>query len=254
METLYHKIYGEGDPVVIIHGLFGMSDNWSTFAKKLAETHMVILVDVRNHGRSPHFDDFTYQNAAEDIVHLLQENWIYRASIIGHSMGGKIAVQIAADHPDMVEKLIVVDIVPVTYNGGHEKIISALKHVDLDNMKSRGQVEKILKGDLKDLGVVRFLLKNLSRKKEGGFRWKMNLPVLEKAYLDILDQPYIDFVDIPTLFIKGDKSDYIKLEDKDILDNLFENYRLITIADAGHWIHVDQPEKLYSTIIAFLKE
>jgi pimeloyl-ACP methyl ester carboxylesterase len=252
MKELHHKIIGEGDPVVIIHGLFGMSDNWGSFAKKLAESHMVILVDVRNHGRSPHTDTFTYREAADDIIRLLENNWIYKASFIGHSMGGKIAMQLAADHPDFVINLVVVDIAPVQYKGGHETIIEALTAVDVGRAGSRKEVEEKLVQKLDDINIVRFLLKNLSREKGGGFRWKMNLELLAGAYETILDEAELSVIDKPTLFIKGENSDYINELGIKKIKTLFTQYQLEEIPESGHWIHADQPEKLYDSIIAFL--
>lgn len=251
---LYHKIIGTGDPVIIIHGLFGMSDNWATFAKRLSETHMVILVDVRNHGRSKHTDSFTYQDAANDIAELCEENWIYNATIIGHSMGGKLAMQLSHDHPEIVERLIVVDIAPVTYNGGHELIIKTLLGIDLGSAVTRKDIEEKIYKEIPDLVVVRFLMKNLARDKEnGGFRWKMNLPVLSQAYNNILAEIVIRDIDIPTLFVKGEKSDYILSEHEEIIDAIFESYEIVEIAEAGHWVHADAPEALLSLVQSFLE-
>lgn len=252
MELLNHKIYGEGDPVVIIHGLFGMSDNWSNFAKQLAEIRMVILIDVRDHGRSPHSESFSYPAAAEDIIRLLENNWIYRADFIGHSMGGKIAMQLAADFPDFVEKLVIVDIAPVAYTGGHENIINALLSVNIGSVKSRNEVEEFLFEKLGDLNIVRFLLKNLTRQKSGGFKWKMNLKLLSESYDIIMDQPILDQIQAPTLFIKGENSTYIDSKGEDAIKSIFTDFDLISIAEAGHWVHADQPEKLYDHVVAFL--
>lgn len=252
MKQLYHKIYGEGDPVVIIHGLFGMSDNWSNFAKELSTTRMVILIDVRDHGKSPHTDSFSYPEAAQDVVQLMEENWIYNADFIGHSMGGKIAMQLASDYPDFVRSLVVVDIAPIAYKGGHEYIIEALQSVNIDDVDSRKTVEERLFQKLENINIVRFLLKNLSRKKTGGFKWKMNLPLLSESYKIIMGQPDLNEIELPTLFIKGENSNYISADGEEIISKVFSNYELVSIEGAGHWIHADQPTKLYDHVIAFL--
>ena len=249
---LYHKIYGEGDPVIIIHGLFGMSDNWASFAKKLAESRMVITVDVRDHGKSPHTDDFNYALCAGDIAEFMQANWIYEADVIGHSMGGKIAMQMAYDHEDLVQKLIVVDIGPGGYSGGHENIIAALESVDLDQVSNRGEVEDQLSKRIADRGVVLFLMKNLKRKKEGGFQWKINLPLLSKKYPDIIGPIEVSGIEHPTLFIKGEHSAYIDDAQRAIIDHTFAEAEIVEIKQAGHWVHADEPVALFKTILTFL--
>ena len=251
---LYHKTYGEGDPVIILHGLFGMSDNWVSFAKKLAADYMVILVDLRDHGRSPHTSEFSYPLIVEDIAQFMEDNWIYEASIIGHSLGGKAAMQFCIDYDDLVNKLVVVDIGPGEYSGGHELIFESLSSIDLSQSKDRSEFEKILMESIGNIRIVRFLMKNLSREKKGGFQWKMNLPLLKNSYPNILSGLKIDNpIEVPGLFIKGSDSDYLDQRNQKLITEYFSNYRIEEIDKAGHWVHVDQPDVLFKTIYDFLK-
>jgi pimeloyl-ACP methyl ester carboxylesterase len=226
-------------------------DNWQTIAKKLAEDYMVYIIDLRNHGKSPHAAPMTYPQMAEDIQQFLENNWIYEANIIGHSMGGKVAMQLALSYPDLVKSLIVVDIAPKQYPGGHYEIFDALFALDLTKVEGRNDADNFLKERIKDFGVRQFLLKNLSRNKEGGYRWKMNLPVIYDHYQDILapiqaDEPF----EKPTLFIRGGQSDYIQADDLDTITELFPVAMIDTVLDAGHWVHAQAPEELMSMVYA----
>jgi pimeloyl-ACP methyl ester carboxylesterase len=248
---LNYKSFGQGDPIIILHGLFGTLDNWQTIAKKLAEDYMVYIIDLRNHGKSPHAAPMTYPQMAEDIQQFLENNWIYEANIIGHSMGGKVAMQLALSYPDLVKSLIVVDIAPKQYPGGHYEIFDALFALDLTKVEGRNDADNFLKERIKDFGVRQFLLKNLSRNKEGGYRWKMNLPVIYDHYQDILapiqaDEPF----EKPTLFIRGGQSDYIQADDLDTITELFPVAMIDTVLDAGHWVHAQAPEELMSMVYA----
>ena len=253
MPTLNFKTFGSGDPIIIMHGLFGMLDNWQTIAKKLSEEYMVYVVDLRDHGKSEHTTDFNYPLLAQDIAEFLEAEWIHEAYIIGHSMGGKTALQLVKDYPDLVEKLIVVDIGIKSYKGGHETILEALSNVPIDSVKTRLDVDKHLSRYISEPGIRLFLMKNLTRNKEGGYRWKMNLKLLIKHDQEILAGVTFDeIVDTPTLFIRGGKSSYIQDEDLDEISSHFKDIQLITIADAGHWVHAEQPNELLSAIKSFL--
>lgn len=236
-----------------MHGLFGMLDNWQTIAKKLADDYMVYLVDLRDHGKSEHTDDFNYPLLAQDIADFLESEWIHEAYILGHSMGGKTALQLVKDHPGLVKKLIVVDIGIKSYKGGHEIILEALSSVPIEKVKSRKDVEKHLSQYISEPGIRLFLMKNLTRNKQGGYSWKMNLKLLIKHYQEILaDVTFDHVVDIPTLFIRGGKSSYILDEDVEELSSHFKDMQLVTIADAGHWVHAERPNELLSAINSFL--
>ena len=246
---------GEGSPLIILHGLFGMSDNWASFAKKVSQERMVVLVDQRDHGRSPHTDEFNYDVLADDIVGLMEDNWIHRADVLGHSMGGKTAINLANHHPDMVSNLIVVDIGPGQNPDRHTDIFNAMESVDLHNAQSRKEIETSLMEDIDQLSTVRFLMKNLSRNKvDPGFRWKMNLPLLKEHFLDILAQIDIDHIDVPSLFIKGGQSDYIDHAQESLIDQYFTDYQIAEISNAGHWVHADQPDALFDVLYDFLNK
>jgi len=252
---LKFKSFGQGDPVIILHGLFGTLDNWQTVARQLAEEYSVYIVDQRNHGRSPHADEINYSLMAEDLAEFMESQWIYKAHIIGHSMGGKTAMQFAFDHSDMVEKLIVVDIAPKQYTAHHQLIFEALFSLDLETLESRKQADEILEQKVENFGVRQFLLKNLTRTKEGKYTWKMNLPVIHKHYEDILDNVQINSLfEEPTLFIKGAKSNYIQEVDESVIFSHFAKAKIETVQNAGHWVHAEQPQKLLDLVTNFLKE
>ncbi len=250
---LHFKSFGQGEPIVILHGLFGMLDNWQTLARKLAENYSVFLVDQRNHGRSPHDSEFHYSVMAEDLKTFLESQWIYKSHIIGHSMGGKAAMQFALDYPDMVDRLVVVDIGPERNESNHERIYDALLALPIDQIQSRKEAETFLASRLSDWGIRQFLLKNLQRKKEGGYRWKMNLPVLHREYDEILAAVAgSEIFEGPALFLRGGNSNYIDPERFGEVQQFFSAAELQTIPDAGHWVHADQPERLLTAVEAFL--
>ena len=251
---LNYKEFGQGDPIIILHGLFGTSDNWQTIAKKLAKDYLVYIIDQRNHGRSPHDDEFNYKVMAEDLKRFMESHWMYSARIIGHSMGGKTAMQFATDYPDMVEKLVIVDIANESYEGGHEIIFNALLGLDLDTIESRRQADAILQTQIKDFGVRQFLLKNLTRGKDGKYIWKMNLPVIHQNYKVILSKIKEDEIyENATLFVKGGLSKYITRANFETTKLFFPNAKIKTIDKVGHWVHAEAPKEFLEIIIKFLK-
>lgn len=249
---LNFKIYGSGDPIIILHGFMGSLDNWQTFAKQLAEDYMVITVDQRNHGKSPHDDDFSYDLMAEDLKELMEAEWIHKAVIMGHSMGGKVAMKFTMLYPEMVEKLIVVDIAPKLYPRGHNDVLEAMNAVPIDRLTDRNEAESILAETIDDQGVRLFLLKNLKRQDEG-YKWKVNLPIVTEKYDAILARIKGDSFDGPTLFIRGGNSKYVLDEDMDYIKVLFPEAELKTVDGAGHWIHAEQPRVLLEMVKAFLE-
>ncbi len=253
---LNYKAFGQGEPLIILHGLFGTLDNWQTIAKQLAEHFSVFIVDQRNHGRSPHLPEISYRLMAEDLQHFMEQQWVHRAHILGHSMGGKTAMQFALDYPDMVDRLVVVDIAPGANEGGHETIFSAMLDLDLTNTENRTQADEELKRRIPEYGVRQFLLKNLSRDKAtGGYRWKMNLTALHKQYHEILAavSGHEEQFDGPTLFIRGGKSDYIGSPEEQQIATMFPTAELKTVASAGHWVHAEAPKELLELVLAFLR-
>jgi len=251
---LHFKVHGAGHPLLILHGLFGTSDNWQTLGKKLAKDYMVYLIDLRNHGRSFHHDDISYRDMAEDVHRLMNDEWLHEAYVIGHSMGGKTAMQLALNYPDQVQKLVVVDIAPKAYVGGHQEIINALLGVDLGIHTQRTSIAEQLGQTISDPGVVQFLMKNLARQKEtGGFRWKMNLKALSTHYPKILELIQgEDAFDNPSLFVRGGNSNYVLDSDLGDIQQLFPEAVLETVPNAGHWVHAEQPDQLLQVLKGFL--
>jgi esterase len=249
---LFSRSYGQGAPIVILHGLFGFSDNWQTVAKALSDQYTIIAVDQRNHGKSPHAPTHTYPDLAQDLHNFLHENWIFQSVIIGHSMGGKAAMQFALDYPDMVQKLVVIDIAPGASKTRQDDVFEALNGIGLDGLTDRKLVENHLMDSLKEPGTVQFLLKNLTRDAEGALEWKVNLPVLTTAHEDILAPVSGGQFEGPTLFVRGERSGYITDIDTPEIKTHFPNSEVITIPNAGHWVHADQPKALIETLEAFL--
>ena len=251
---LNFKVFGEGFPVVILHGLFGMLDNWQSFGKKLAERgYMVYLIDQRDHGKSPFTSAFNYQLLSDDLALFMEQNWLYKAHVIGHSMGGKTAMQFAFDHSDFVQKMVIVDICNKKYAGGHEIIFNAIKSLKSETIGGREEAYEHFKFHGLDESSIQFLLKNLQRKKEGGYEWKMNYMLLERAYDAILSSVGTNnqHFDKETLFVKGENSDYITDSDKNNIMVQFPNASIVTIPNAGHWVHADQSEVLLEKVINF---
>jgi len=253
---LNYKTFGQGPPLIILHGLFGTLDNWQTLAKRFAEHYSVYIVDQRNHGKSPHDSEMSYPLLAEDLRNFMESKWMFKAHILGHSMGGKAAMQFALQFPDFVDHLIIVDMHPRANEGGHELIFDAMLSLELDKLKSRKEADQLLAEKITDFGVRQFLLKNLSRDKENdSYRWKMNLKVLHKHYAAILAAVASEEAfDGPTLFIKGERSDYIIADHWEEVLQPFPNASLQTISDAGHWVHADAPEELEKIVLTFLQE
>jgi len=249
---LNFKSFGQGDPVIILHGLFGMLDNWQTIAKKLADNYTVFLVDQRNHGRSPHDDQFDYPTMAADLMAFMESQWIHQSHVIGHSMGGKTAMEFALTYPDSIDHLVVVDIAPKSYEGGHQAIFEALFSLNLKEIENRKEAEQALEAKISDFGVRQFLLKNLSRNKAGYYEWKMNLPAIHKNYQNILAATQATgTMEAPTLFIKGGQSNYIEDTDEDLIHSFFPTAKIKTIEKAGHWVHAEAPKELLGEVEAF---
>jgi len=252
---LHFKKFGakEGEPLVILHGLFGMLDNWFTFGKKFAEKFTVYLVDQRNHGQSPHSDEWNYKVMSDDLLEFFDEQKIEKANIIGHSMGGKTAMYFAGEHAERVMKLIVVDIAPRVYPTNHDDIVTALLSVDIENLKSRHEADEQLSRFIPDFSTKQFLLKNLSRKENDStkFEWKFNLQVIAENIQEVGEEIKYGTI-IPTLFIRAEKSYYISDTDETAIKKLYPNSEIISI-DSGHWVHAEKPEEFYTILMKFLK-
>jgi len=254
---LYYRKFGEtGDqPIIILHGIFGTSDNWFSYARRLSqEGFEVFTLDQRNHGQSPHSDIFNYLAMTDDLFDFIDEHDIEDPIILGHSMGGKVAMRFALENPQLVSKLIVVDISLKAYGPRkqHRSIIQAMKSVDLSALKNRSDVEEQISQLVPEIRIRQFIMKNLHRKEKDEFEWRINIPGIEKNLDQLFDG--IDTItkfDKPTLFVKGGASDYILLDDYDQIRYNFPNAEIITIADASHWVHVESPERFYQLTMGF---
>ena len=252
--TLHYKLIGTGNPIIILHGLFGMGDNLFTFGKMLEALHnTVYLVDLRNHGRSPHSSEHNYKVMSEDVVQLIKGEHLHQPIVFGHSMGGKVAMQLAIDYPYLVAKIIIVDITPFYYAPHHYKIIDALKSIDLHGLNTRKEAEQQLMNALNDAGTVQFLLKSLYRKEDNLFAWRFNLDALasnrnETGRETTVNAPCLT----PALFIKGERSDYIREASFNDIKKVFPHAVLKVVAGAGHWVHADNPQGLTEAVADFL--
>lgn len=250
---LNFKQQGKGPDVILIHGLFGSLENLNVIAKPLSEHFNVINVDLRNHGQSPHSDEMNYQVMAEDIVELLTQLDIKKAHFIGHSMGGKVAMELALTYPQLVNKLIVLDIAPVEYPPRHEKIIMALNTVENKKVTARKEADEMMQPFINELGVRQFLLKSLTKKDTGEFAWRFNLSVLDEKYSTILSNVNENNSCLcDTLFIKGNDSDYILPAHRGAIETRFPNATAKVIHGAGHWLHAQKPIAVNKAINDFL--
>lgn len=250
---LHYKKMGSGHPLIVLHGLMGMLDNWQYPAKFLAEDFELFLLDQRNHGHSEHSDDFSYSLMADDLLDFFDEHKLYGAYVLGHSMGGKTSMKFAQHHPDLLEKLIVVDIAPRAYPVHHQLILQALKAVPLHTISRRTEAEEIMRQYIKEEGVIQFLLKNLFWKDKGQLDWRFNLSSIEKNIEKMGDEIADRMFEKPTLFIRGEKSDYIKNEDLEQIHTLFPDVKIETISGAGHWVHADKTEEFVEVVRKFLR-
>ncbi len=248
---LNYRELGEGQPLVILHGLFGNSDNWQTHANKLSEYFRVILVDQRNHGRSDWSNEFSYDLMAADLDELFIDLNLKKVILLGHSMGGKTAIRFTQLYPSKVEKLIVVDIGVKEYPMHHTEILNGLHSIDLNTVTTRSEAEEILSKYISSNGVRQFLLKNLYWIEKGKLAWRMNIPILEKEMKAILAPlPEIEILN-STLFIRGMLSNYILDEDIQTLEDQFTDFQLVTIENAGHWVHAEAPSIFIEKVLEF---
>lgn len=252
---LYSKIEGEGKPLLIIHGYLGMSDNWKSLATQfVSEGFQTHALDLRNHGRSFHSDEFTYEVMVQDILEYCQGNNLEKVSIIGHSMGGKLAMFFASKYPEMIDKLIIADIGPKYYRPHHQDIMAGLNAVDFSKKPERSEVEELLKPHIPDFGTRQFLMKSLYWVEPGQLGFRFNLPVFNDKIDNIGEAlPENAVFEKPTLFLRGDKSNYIKNEDFETIKKHFPNSEIKTIVNAGHWLHAENPKDFYVESMKYLK-
>jgi esterase len=252
---LNFQAYGAGFPLVILHGLFGSLDNWRTLSHRLGDCYRVFVFDLRNHGGSPHSEVMNYEVMVEDVHEFLQIEGIPQAYVLGHSLGGKVAMGLALQHAVRVAKLIVVDMAPRGYAPWHRPILTALRGLDLAAFGSRNEMDAALAGAIPEPAVRQFLLKNVGRDETGAWAWKMNLQAIDANYERLIGpinagRPYRG----SALFIRGGKSDYVQDLDREFILRLFPRAKISTIVDAGHWVQVEAPEALLAAVDAFLRE
>lgn len=260
---LHVKRLGKGYPFIILHGLYGSGENWLTIAKNISGICEVFLVDQRNHGRSPHSEQHNYQALAEDLLEMMDDHGLSRAVILGHSMGGKAAMWFAARHPSRISRLIIADISPRSYlnntldhnhSAFHIKVMEAMLAVDFTKVNGLGDIDRQLENRLPDKQLRQFLLKNIERESGAAYYWKLNITAL-LGNLDNLSaglEPFLaegrTFDQFPVLFIRGENSHYILEPDLLMIRKLYPNAQIVTIKNAGHWLHTEQPAALVSII------
>ncbi len=252
---LNFKKYGEsGETLVVLHGLFGSLDNWQSLAKQFSSHFTVYIVDQRNHGKSPHYDEHSYSAMANDLKGFLDQEGITNTHLLGHSMGGKTAMQFAVQEPQYIKKMVVVDIAPKYYAPHHHKEIKALQSVDFSQQKDRKAIQTKLEETLTDQGVVQFFLKALTWKNKTQLGWKFNLDVLIAKNENIGEalEGFAYFTN-PTLFVRGEYSNYISEDDIDVIEEIFPMAQYRTIDHAGHWLHAENPQQFYQEVLNFLK-
>jgi esterase len=262
---LFYRKEGNGPPVVIIHGLYGSSDNWLNIGKRLSEKHTVFLIDQRNHGRSAFSDSNTYDDLRNDMADFFENHGIGKATLLGHSMGGKVAMWFAADYPEKVEKLVIVDIAPKDYLAQkensqyylHRNILLAMQEIDFSQVKMRNDVDDLLAEKIDDTRIRQFLLKNLEKdKKSRKYKWRVNAEVLYDHLEEIVSgvnkswfEDRIPITSYPVIFIRGMKSNYILPEDEPLINEIYPDSRIADIPNAGHWLHAEQPETFVKEVV-----
>ena len=256
MKLAYRK-FGEGQPLIILHGLFGQSDNWNTLAKRFGENGFkVYTLDQRNHGLSQHSDAWDYQLMAEDLKEFIEEHHLQNVILLGHSMGGKTILFFEQMFPQLANKLIIVDISPRAYEPHHDSVLKALNAVDFTDINTRKEAEAILGEYISDFGTKQFLLKNIFWKEDETkqMAWRFNLKTITTEYNNIgVSVPFF-ISDTKTMFIRGEKSDYIKNDDEEDIASRFSNYQLKTIVNSGHWVHAEQPEAFFNCVMDFISK
>lgn len=253
---LAYREFGAGEPaLVVLHGVFGSASNWAPVARRLAHARRVIAADLRNHGRSPHHPDMTYPAMAADVLELVEHLGLPRCDLLGHSMGGKVAMAVALERPQRIARLVVVDMVPVAFPFHPSAIIQALRALDLDTVARREDADRALAPAIPEERLRGFLLQNLVRR-QGRYHWRVNLEALDHHTRDLagFGDPYTRSVFTgPSLFIHGARSDYLRPEHEPVIRALFPGARIVPIPGAGHWIHAERPGAFIAAVEEFLR-
>jgi pimeloyl-ACP methyl ester carboxylesterase len=264
MKLQYRK-YGSGPVMIILHGLYGSSDNWITIAKQLQDRYTVLLPDLRNHGASPHTATHSYAGMVDDLVQFFKDTGTENAYLIGHSMGGKVAMRFASENPELVNRLMIIDIAPKNYLAGkpgfnhirqHELILELLENPDLSTFHSRKELDDYFYSRIKEESVRHFLLKNIHRTHAGIFEWKINAPVLRDSFRSIVSEVDASWFEerspitaYPVTFVRGLNSEYVSDDDWLEIRKIYPEAKLVDFEGAGHWLHAEQPSKLVATIL-----
>lgn len=252
MVKLHYRKYGSGPPLIILHGLFGSSDNWHTLAKRWGTSFTVYALDQRNHGSSPHESAMDYTEMAQDLDQFIEQQRLGMVYIVGHSMGGKVALLQASLHPDKVAGLVILDIGVGRVAGQHLAILGALKTMDPGDYSSRQEIQEALETFIKIAPIRQFLLKNIMRRVDDSFAWKFNHSALIEHYEDLIAA--LDLQDLfmgSVLFLRGADSSYL---DPDLTPDILQYFplaQLATIEHAGHWLHAEQPDQVFSSVQDF---
>jgi esterase len=241
-------------PLIILHGLLGSSDNWQTLGKRYQDTFEVHLVDARNHGRSPHHPEHHYAAMAQDILRYLDNRGLNKVRLMGHSMGGKTVLQLLHQAPERLERIVVVDMAARAYAPHHQPIFDALTSLDLQVISSREEAEAHLLAALGDAGIVSFLMKGLYRRKEGGFAWRANIPVLQAHLGQILQSIPLEINTIPTLVVYGTRSEYVSESDLTAYDEACLQLEVAPMVGVGHWLHAEAPDAFFDITWNFLRD
>ncbi|MGH7929969.1 MAG: alpha/beta fold hydrolase [Candidatus Binatia bacterium] len=251
--NLHFEAAGDGPPLIILHGLLGSAGNWRSMSRRLGAHYKVFAVDLRNHGRSPHSDIFDYDVMTADLREFTEQQALSRIMLLGHSMGGKVAMQFAIDYSERVDRLAIVDIAPKPYEPSQRDLLEALRSLDLSRYKAFGDVDAALATKVSGASLRQFLLKNLARDENGRLRWKIHLAAIYQNY-DKLARGFAPerTFDRPTLFIRGGRSNYIEDDDAGLIRHIFPRAEIVTLPEAGHWVHVEAPEEFFRTVVNFL--
>lgn len=251
---LNYQTYGEGEPVFILHGLFGSGRNWSSIARQLANTYSVITVDLRNHGTSGHATTMSYPEMAEDVIALARQLSIEKFNIVGHSMGGKTAMVMSLLYPENINKLIVIDIAPVSYPTNHEELIEAMLSLAVDKIENRNHADVLLSAEVPDPNLRQFLLQNLV-KDDDRYAWRINLEAIRENHATLRQFPEeVNSLTFngPALFLSGSLSDYVKTQHQEAIAGFFPQYKPVVVNDANHWVHADKPDIVLEELKGFL--
>lgn len=251
---LNFKQYGSaGEPIVILHGIFGSLDNWHTVAKELSENYTVYTLDLRNHGHSPHSEEMSLALMAEDVHTFILEHSLEKVHLVGHSMGGKVAMLFAQSYVSQLKSLVVVDIAPKTYKSGHLPYFKAYQEINLSRINNRKELDDAFAEYESNMAVRQFLMKNIVSG-ANGYHLKINVQAIEKAYSEIIGGIHLGKINIPTLFMAGKKSNYIREADKESIKQIFSQVQFTSISNAGHWVHAENRPSFIRALTEFIQD